>query len=245
MWTILTLLFGGLVRAVLADAETIPDGFVKIEPQNYTAYFEGSDSCAVNIGHPYHIMDREVTVDEYQKYDSRSSSYRCNRPDCPVTNVSWLDVQGYIEFLNPIYALDDRYQLRLCSESEWEYAALIHPGTGNLREYAWYSLDIDTGLKPVKNKKPNTLGLYDMLGNAMEWTDDWYHPRREICGDDSSELVPDAWERKLLKGGSYISFEHFVAPEARCAYRMNHRNVDVGFRLCIAKKRGKFAEPLN
>ena len=50
-------------------------------------------------------------------------------------------------------------------------------GTNNeseLGDYAWYSDNSDEKTHPVGEKKPNSIGLYDMTGNVMEWVQDWY-----------------------------------------------------------------------
>jgi formylglycine-generating enzyme required for sulfatase activity len=39
--------------------------------------------------------------------------------------------------------------------------------------YAWYSDNAGGQTHPVAQKKPNSLGLYDMTGNCFEWAGDW------------------------------------------------------------------------
>jgi formylglycine-generating enzyme required for sulfatase activity len=75
---------------------------------------------------------------------------------------------------------------RLPSEAEWEYACRAGStapiAAGQIDEYAWYAKN--SAMAPftggtyhkVGTKKPNAWGLYDMLGNVMEWTLDQYAP---------------------------------------------------------------------
>ena len=101
---------------------------------------------------------------------------------------------------------------RLPTEAEWEYAcragattAYSSATTSKLGDYAWYAANSQGKYQKVATKKPNAWGLYDMLGNVMEWTLDRYAPYR--AGDVGAQVNP--WVRatgpypNAVRGGSW------------------------------------------
>ena len=96
----------------------------------------------------------------------------------PVESVSWNDCQEFIRKLNQLTGKN----FRLPTGSEWEYAArggnrskcYKYAGSKNLYDVAWYDDNSSNKTHPVKQKKPNELGLYDMSGNVNEWCQDGY-----------------------------------------------------------------------
>ena len=154
--------------------------------------------------------------------------------DHPVEQVSWEDVQVFIQKIND--ADDANY--RLPTEAEWEYAAragsLSAYGFGGdpnyLEEYAWYAGNGGNRTHPVATKSPNAWGLYDMSGNVMEWCQDWL-----AVYDFGSVVDPKGSEsgtRRIGRGGSWASSEAKCRSADRSAAPPDNRGADLGFRLC-------------
>ena len=95
---------------------------------------------------------------------------------------------------------------RLPTEAEWEYACRAGARfvrRHRLGDYAWYAANSNGKYQKVETKKPNAWGLYDMLGNVMEWTLDQYEPYK--AGDQAdpwvqaTAAVSDRGARRLLE----------------------------------------------
>ena len=139
----------------------------------------------------------EVTWDEYRLFMFASQAGETGRPDQVVDAVS-RPTKPYVEMsfgmgINGFPAISmtqhaaNQYAewlsaktgefYRLPTEAEWEYACRAGTSTpAPLGDYAWYNANSGGQYHKVASKKPNAWGLYDMLGNVMEWTLDAYAP---------------------------------------------------------------------
>jgi formylglycine-generating enzyme required for sulfatase activity len=198
----------------------------------------------------YHIGKYEVTQALWQKVMGSNSSYfqpsngKTACPTCPLEQVSWNYIQGFVEKIKE----KTGKTYRLPTEAEWEYAArggnksssqqgrgqgggVFAGTTDSIEDYAWYVENSDSKTQPVGTKKPNELGIYDMSGNVWEWCSDWYddystEPLTNPKGSETGSL-------RVTRGGSW----HNYAPGLRVANRLNSyptlSNNDIGFRLAM------------
>jgi formylglycine-generating enzyme required for sulfatase activity len=173
--------------------------------------------------------------------------------DNPVVNVSWYDAVRYANWLSKRKGLVRAYKgleennvewpdprgpgFRLPTEAEWEYAARggkqqEWAGTDSidlLKDHAWYDANSGSRTRPVRGKRANAFGLYDMSGNVWEWCWDWYGGYQEEPKDNP--VGPSEGTVRVLRGGSWYS----SAGGCRSAFRFNYdpdnRYDDIGFRL--------------
>ncbi|MCY3547121.1 MAG: formylglycine-generating enzyme family protein [Gemmatimonadetes bacterium] len=163
------------------------------------------------------------------------------RADRPVINVNWTDAQAYVEWLSEVTG----HRYRLLSEAEWEYAARAGASTARpwgetvtdacLFANGDYSAlpcgDGHENTAPAGSFKPNAFGLYDLLGNVWEWTQDCWNEGYAGAPGDGRAWESGDCSARVLRGGSWY---HGVK-DLRVAYRLRSpfldRSLIVGFRV--------------
>jgi len=172
----------------------------------------------------------------------------------PVACVSWDDVSAYVQWLSQ----KTGKSYRLLSEAEWEYAARAGTTTyrywgddGNLScSYAngadqtaktqvpgasnWAVATCNDGYaytSPVGSFQPNRFGLYDMLGNVWQWTQDCWNQDYKGAPTDGSAWMGGDCSLRVLRGGSWGSSPQFLRTASRGRYTAASRNDGFGFRV--------------
>jgi formylglycine-generating enzyme required for sulfatase activity len=180
----------------------------------------------------------------------------------PVVHVAWEDVAAYAAWAGK----------NIPTEAEWEYACRggqdgwpfawgqeLAPQGKMLANYwqgqfPWQNLALDgyERTAPIGSFPPNGYGLFDMIGNAWEWTADWYTARHEpaspccgiarnpMGGSREGSVDPQdgaAIPRKVLKGGSFACAENYCQryrPAARMPHPSDTGTNHISFR-CVAR----------
>jgi formylglycine-generating enzyme required for sulfatase activity len=171
----------------------------------------------------------------------------------PVVCVNWNDTQKYVEWLSNKTAK----QYRLLSEAEWEYAARAGTkGTypfpaASISKYAnhgkgdgryLYGRDATDGYEftsPVKTYPANRFGLYDMIGNVGEWTQDCWHGDYQGAPNDGSAWIesqctthsPNGDEARVHRGGDWDTSPSIMSSAARGASERTWYVESIGFRV--------------
>mgnify|MGYP000804940153 FL=1 len=87
-------------------------------------------------------------------------------------------------------------------------------------------------LAPVKSYRPNAYGLYDMIGNAAEWTRSEYRPYPWKEGDGRNEGL-DSRVPRAVRGGSWYDRPRRATSSWRWGYPGWRPVYNVGFRVII------------
>jgi formylglycine-generating enzyme required for sulfatase activity len=156
----------------------------------------------------------------------------------PVVCVSWNDAVAFCAWLSK----KEAKAYGLPTEAQWEYACragsptpfCFGEGVRELGQYAWYDGNSGSRTHPVGEKKANAWGLFDMHGNAWEWTADCYGKDYYATGPREDPPGPRVGDVRVLRGGGW----GYGATLCRSALRdgvfvTSSRSTMVGFRVVL------------
>jgi formylglycine-generating enzyme required for sulfatase activity len=190
------------------------------------------------------MSETEVTQQQWRAVMGTNPNklYNTGCDECPVEGVSSYDIQVFINKLNKLTGKNSFLEYRLPTEVEWEYAArggesYMYPGSNNLDDVAWYNGNSQNSkhgsqgtTHPVKTKKANGYGLYDMSGNVWEWCSDSYNIYFP-CSKNYSEIADKI---QIIRGGSWFENTSFIKGYSRSFFNKKTQDEAIGFRLVLS-----------
>jgi formylglycine-generating enzyme required for sulfatase activity len=161
----------------------------------------------------------------------------------PAVCVSWNDARAYVDWI----AKKTGKPYRLLSEAEFEYAAragtstpfwwgssitpaqanydgtYVYEGGGSKGEYR-------RGTEPAVSFAANPWGLYNVHGNAWQWTEDCWHENYGGAPPDGSAWTTACSDsRHIVRGGAWNYLPRNLRAAARLGITLPHSYI--GFRL--------------
>jgi formylglycine-generating enzyme required for sulfatase activity len=186
----------------------------------------------------------------------------------PVVGVTWEQATAFCNWRTDMFNSVNKIkgqQYRLPTEAEWEYAARggrqlgLYPWGGNyVRDNRGCflanfkpmrgSYTDDTGATTMKvgSFPPNDYGLYDMAGNASEWTSSAYYRASNSLVHDMNPTFQynakkddlDLLKRKVVKGGSWKDIAYYLQCGVKTYEYQEESRPYIGFR-CVRSFNGE------
>lgn len=171
----------------------------------------------------------------------------------PVVNVTFRDAVAFCNWLGK----QEGKRYRLPSEAEWEYACragtsfrFYHgddpkelpkyayvinvPGQdnfANVQDQVHFLKSGESLTAKVGSRLPNAWGLYDMLGNVWEWTNDWESDDYYSWSPSVDPPGPGDGTARVRRGGGWNSFPMYTRPAFRNLDPPFSRCANFGFRV--------------
>ena len=205
--------------------------------------YEQTSDCAYDEkpAHPvtlrgFAIAKYEVTQKLWREVMGSNPS-RYTGDDLPVQNVSWDDVQIFIQRLNQKTGM----KYRLPTEAEWEYAArggalqgdipFLYSGGSDMDAIGWYNENSESQPHAIGTKAPNALGIYDMSGNVWEWCYDLYEMYSEKAQTNPKGASKGV--ARVTRGGCYVGLAKQCRVTCRKSLYQGTKDAFTGFRLAM------------
>ena len=198
----------------------------------------------------FQMSETEVTVGQYRRCVEAGpcrelcthswctwSDLPGEKEDHPVNFMTWGQARTFTKWAGG----------ELPTEAQWEYAArggedTEYAGSNTIDEVSWWIGNAGLIPEPVKTRKANGYGLYDMSGNIAEWTLDLWHDDY-VGAPDQAEIpwgsIPecdqtcDALRAEVVtRGGSVGGSESMHRVKSRWRKRASRRSNSHGIRVC-------------
>jgi uncharacterized protein (TIGR02996 family) len=211
-----------------------PGSFLMGSPENETGRWEDEGPLhSVTLTRGFYLGVNPITRAQWQLVMDTSPG-RHPLLTHPITSVSWEECR---EFCRRLSGIVGRH-CRLPTEAEWEYACRagttgrFYSGGSRkaLERIGWWGCG---DARPVGQKEPNAWGLYDMLGNVLEWCEDWYDDDYYQISPEVDPPGPSSGDRKVERGGCYGHEIRHCRAAFRRGSAANYQHEGTGFRVVV------------
>lgn len=219
--------------------------FVRIAGGTFMMGCRDDDPLAFGHEKPAHQVQVEdfwlarfpVTQFQWKTVMGSNPSHFIKTPEHPVEQVSWDDVQRFLQKFNEYPKAGGLFCLP--TERQWEYAARSggrderYAGGADIGDVCWYKDNSDHSTREVGLKKPNGLGLFDMCGNVMEWCDDYFDEDAYRKAIKNIPASPRHVMERTVRGGAFNLDDRRCRTAARRRMAQGLKYVNLGFRVAI------------
>ena len=200
-------------------------------------------------------MDKyEVTQDQFWAEAGICPWVQCTGEFCsrvaekmPAFYVNWKEAKDYCEKVGKRLPTEAEFEFSLRAGSNTKYAwgdkeedacaqANVADKSARAKWTNWTISPCQDGnamLAPVGSYAPNAWGLYDLAGNAWEWTNDWYDPGYYTVSGHKDPRGPTSGPGKVYRGGAWDSKPEYLPASYRKSAPLTTRDAKIGFRCVV------------
>jgi hypothetical protein len=209
---------------ICSDGTKIPFNMVYVKGGSYKMGNPEIGTTTTTVD-DFYICDVEVSRRLWELVMNYvPSPYRGLKADVdyPVNYISWNDAQRFLKKFSTLMGIE----FRMPTEAEWEYAArggakshgYKYSGSDKMQEVA-VIMSLTYKPAPIKSKKPNELGIYDMSGNVAEW-----------CSGEAER------DTKPVRGGSFATESNLCKVYETVDRSIDYRESSTGLRFVFSVK---------
>ena len=238
----------------------IPPGiFTMGSPAQEEGHSSDETEHVVTISKYFWMSIYEVTQEQYQKIMGKNPArFKNAGNNAPIENVTWKDAYTFCRKTSTELPTEAQWEYACRSgfntmSYNGDFNIISINNAPQLSEFAWYAgnsgvsyengqesygwADCEipssySGTHIIGQKKPNSWGLYDMLGNVCEWCTDWYTEKLDLR-PSTDPCITTETSQHVRRGGSWSN----MARACRSANRSrwdSKINLDLtGFRVII------------